>query len=390
MKITYLERAPGTWRLRIETAGPTGARAFAYETVHGDEEAARRRRFELLQEHEQGTWAKPEKILFSAYLDRWTEQRLALGVIGRSTYEVQASILRVYVKPALGGKRLQAITSSDIQRLYVDLLTTPTRNRERLSNSFVRLIHRTLGTVLKDARKTRLIRVNPMEEVTPPERVRARAGKAITVEAALRLADDLRGHWLEPVVMLALGTGLRRGEACGLRWRDMDLDARKLYVRGQIVGYLDGTLEWKEPKSAAGVRTIGLPPELVDMLRARRREAAEHRMAAGLGGGLEDAYVFTRDGIEPVRPDTVTRAFREFCDAHGLPQFTFHGTRHTHATHMLKAVGRGGAKAVSQRLGHASIDITLDVYQTVFESDDNELADLASGLLKGRENAKRT
>lgn len=381
MKVTYLERSPGTWRLRIETASPTGARAFSYETVHGDEEAARKRRFELLQEHETGTWAKPEKILLSAYLERWTAQRLALGVIGRSTAESQTQYMDTHVKPLLGGKRLQAVTGADVQNVYTVALT-----QSGLSKSSTRLLHSMLVTAFKDARKAKLIKVNPMEEVTAPELARNRKAKAITADAAVQMVADLRGSWLYAPVMVGLGAGLRRGEVCGLRRKDVDLANAKLQVRGQIVQYKDRSIEWKETKTEAGVRPVSLPAELVDVLRTVLRGQAEARMGAGIGAaGLEDAYVFSADanGLEPFVPDNLTARFRTFCTNHGLPEFTFHGTRHTHATHMLKAVGREGAKAVSQRLGHADVNITLDVYQTVFESDDRELGDLASGLFGG-------
>lgn len=381
MRVTYIERAPGAWRLRIEGGrGTDGRRQFSYETIHGAKEDVERRRFEILHAHEEGTWAKPDKILFGAFLDRWTAQRFALGVICRTTKESIELLMNRYVKPTLGGKRLQAVAGSDIQALYTDLLTKPTALREHLKASVVRLIHQKLVTAFKDARKAKLLKVNPMEEVTPPAPGRKSNPKALDAAGVQSLLAAIAGHWAEPLAVIALGAGLRRGEVCGLRWRDVDLDGRRLHVRGQLVQYYDRTMEWKAPKSEAGTRTISLPAELVDLLRGLRRAAAENRMRAGLGGGLDDAYVFTRDGVEPVKPDTLSDTFAEFCDAHGLPDFTFHGTRHTHATALLKAVGREGAKAVSQRLGHADVMVTLSVYQTVFEADDKQLGDMASGI----------
>jgi integrase len=134
------------------------------------------------------------------------------------------------------------------------------------------------------------------------------------------------------------------------------------------------------------LRTVSVSSEIVDMLRRLRIEAGRARMALGLGGRLEDAYVLTReDGESPLRPDNISDAFRYHVRKNGLPErFTFHGTRHTHLTVLLRKVGQAGAKAVSERAGHADITTTLRVYQSVFESDDRNLADLSAGIIKGR------
>jgi integrase len=365
------------WRLRIETGKDAeGRRQFSYETVRGDEEAAQRRRFELLHAHEQGSWTRPDKLLLGAFLERWIAERQALGVIGRSSAENYAAVLRATVCSALGGVRLQKVTGAQIQALYAKLLT-----RERpLSTATVHHIHRVLVSAFKSARKARLIVVNPMEEVEAPRLGKSKP-KALDNAAVERLLTAVAGSWMEPLVWVGLGAGLRRGEICGLRWRDVDLEGRRLHVRGQLVRYHDNSLEWHAPKTEAGVRSLSLPAELVDLFRGLRRSAAEHRLRVGLGA-LDDAYVFTRDGDRPVCPNSLTQGFTALCRGLGLDGFTFHGTRHAHITALLKRVGREGAKAVSQRAGHANITVTLDVYQKVFDGDDRELGDLSSGLLK--------
>jgi integrase len=271
-----------------------------------------------------------------------------------------------------------------IQGLYTRLLTEPRREgRSPLSLSSVAHLHRLLASAFKAARKVKLIKVNPMEEVQPPRPVKAMP-KALDEAGVTKVLNALKGDWREPIAVAALVTGLRRGEVLGLRWKDVELDTARIHIRGQLVEYKDGTLAWVPPKTEKGLRSISIGCELVALLRRIRIEAAEWRMRAGLGGGLEDAYVFTRDGVSPIRPDGFSKSFNQLCDAIGLPDFTFHGARHTHATELLKKVGKAGAKAVSQRLGHSDITTTLGIYQRVFEGDDRELADLASGILGGR------
>lgn len=374
MHVTYRERAPGTWRLRIENGRDAeGKRRFSYETLKGNEEVAQRRRFELLNAHEQGTFSDPKKLRFGAFLDQWIKNRAALGHICRGTAETYGRITQLYVKPALGGTRVQRVTGAEIQGLYTALVG------QGLSRGTVKLVHALMCGVMRSARKSKIIAANPMEEVDAPQREKAKP-KAIDNASVAKLLNALRGDWKEPIVLLSLTAGLRRGEVLGLRWGDIDLDAARLRVRGQLVQYEDHSMEWKAPKSEDGTRGVSLAVETVDMLRAHRKQVAELRMKLGLGGGMDDAYVFTSNGVLPISPDRLTKSFGQLCDRIGMPKFTFHGTRHTHITSLLKRVGVAGAKAVSQRAGHANVAFTLDVYQTVFDEDERELGNI-SGIM---------
>lgn len=382
MKVTYLERAPGTWRLRIELGkGPDGRRQFKYEVVHGSRDNAERRRFMILHEHEEGTFAVPDKVTLGAFFKQWIVTRLAMKKITRSTAENYTQMFNEYVADKLGGSRVQKITGADIQAVYTAMATQPTAKRKVLSDNTVRHMHRIMSSLFKAARRAKLVKSNPIEEVEAPNRAKQKP-KALTAAGAVELLASLAGDWREPITLLALAAGLRRGEVLGLRWKDVELDAGKLHVRGQLVQYNDGTIEWHVPKTERGLRTISLAAEVVDMLRRLRIEAGTRRMSAGLGGGLDDAYVFTADGVAPIKPKALTSAFSAHCDAHGFAEFTFHGTRHTHLTELLRRVGKTGAKAVSERAGHADVTTTLSIYQTVFESDDRELAELSNGLLR--------
>jgi integrase len=234
------------------------------------------------------------------------------------------------------------------------------------------------------ARRAKVTKINVVEEVEAPRMVRVRP-KALNEADACKLVQSLEGNWKHPIVVLALTTGLRRGEVCGLRWKDIDLNNGTLRVAGQLVQYEDNSIAWSPPKTESGARTISLSADTVELLTKLYRQTIETRLRLGRGrDGLEDAYVFTHrnDCETPIKPRNLGESFRWHCNHHGLPEFSFHGIRHTHITELLKHVGKEGAKAVSQRAGHADINVTLSVYQTVFESDDRKLAELSSGLVK--------
>jgi integrase len=380
MKVTYIERSPGTWRLRIETGvSPDGRRLFKYETLKGSLDDVQRRRFAILQAHEEQTWTEPSKVTFRAFFAHWIETRRALNKITRTTSENYEKIFRYFLQP-LAGKRVQRITSQDVQAIYTRM------GRDGVSEGTLIHTHKVVVACFHAIRRANLIKSNVMEEVEAPRRPRMKP-KALPAAEAARLLTTLAGEWYEPIVALALATGLRRGEVLGLRWGDVDLDGGRIHVRGQLVQYANASIEWVETKTAAGLRTIAVDAETVDMLRRLRLAAGENRMAVGLGGKLDAAYVFLAqrgNGENPIKPSTLGAAFWRHCRAHGFADFSFHGTRHTHITALLARVGKAGAKAVSQRAGHANLSTTLGVYQTVFEEDDRALADLSSGLFKGK------
>jgi integrase len=386
MKVTYIEREAGVWRLRIETGRsaptvehPHGERKFAYEVVRGVEDDARRRRFEVLRAHEEGSFAVPSRLTVAGFLGRpldkpkefghWVAQRVALGMIGRSTAENYQVTLDSHVVPVLGAIALQKLTAHDVQAVYTGML------KAGLHSSTVHL-HRILRVVFKDARKTGLVVVNIMDAVQGPKAIKI-APKATDAAGMARVLEACEGDWKWAPAMVGFGAGLRLGEVLGLRRMDVDLDGARLHVRGQLIKYRDGTLDWVKPKTAAGARTIAISAELVGVLRKVMQDGLEARMRGGIGrDGLDEAPVFSRDGASWIKPAALSQEFSALCDRIGLSDFTFHGTRHTHGTALLKRVGPSGAKAVSQRLGHANIKVTLEVYQTVFEEDDRQLADM--------------
>ena len=173
-------------------------------------------------------------------------------------------------------------------------------------------------------------------------------------------------------------TGLRRGELLGLRWQDVDLDGGKLAVRQSLEQTKAGGLAFKQPKTQKGRRVVTLPPIAVEALRRHRADQARERLL--LGPAYEDhGLVLAQADGRPVNPEDVTRAFKRLARKAGVRPLSLHKLRHTHATLLLGA--NVHPKVVSERLGHATVGITLDTYSHVLPHLQEEAARKIDALL---------
>jgi integrase len=200
---------------------------------------------------------------------------------------------------------------------------------------------------------------------------------------ALQLAEiptmlaGVRGRMLYPIAVVALGTGMRRGELCGLRWQDVDLDGGSLRVEQSLEQTRDG-LRFKAPKSARSRRNISLSPAVVAELRAHWKAQQEQRLALGLGKAPADSLVFAAWDGKPRHPDKLSTDFSTAMTRAGLPHVTLHSLRHTHASQLITS--GMDILTVSRRLGHGSPAITLNVYGHLLRPEDRA-ADIMQAML---------
>ena len=185
---------------------------------------------------------------------------------------------------------------------------------------------------------------------------------------------------LAPLYELMLTTGLRRGEAIGLRWEDVDLEGSALFVIQQITE-VHGRAVVGTPKTKRGTRLVPLDAETVSMLR-RHREAQDLERVAWGPAWNEAGLVFTREDGRLLRPEYATRHFQALAGAMGLPAIRLHDLRHTHASLALAAGVE--MKVVSERLGHSQISVTADLYTHVSRGVGQAAADQIAGVLRGR------
>jgi len=197
---------------------------------------------------------------------------------------------------------------------------------------------------------------------------------AAQVDALLRAVEGTRFY---VPILVAVCTGMRRGEVLAQRWQDVNLEAGVISVRRSLERTKAG-LSFKTPKSAKGTRTITLPAVVVQALRRHLLGQSRDRELLGTGYSDGDLVCARADGL-PISPDNLTRDFTSLLKKHGLPPIRLHDLRHTHATLLLQ--GGINPKVISERLGHSTVRITLDVYAHSLPSMQEEAARRFDGLL---------
>jgi integrase len=218
---------------------------------------------------------------------------------------------------------------------------------------------------------------NPADAVKPP-RPERKEMQALDEDETAKLLVSSRSTRVWIPVLLAVTTGMRRGEILGLRWSDVDLDNGVLCVRQALSKTQAEGIVFREPKTAKSRRTLALLPMTVDALKEHRKLQTKERLR--LGPVFEDhGLVCARENGRPWHPESFTSAWRILCRDTGVT-VRFHDLRHTHATQLL----RGGIhpKVVSERLGHSTIGLTLDTYSHVLPGMQEEAAAKLDAILQ--------
>ncbi|MEO6025580.1 MAG: site-specific integrase [Candidatus Binatia bacterium] len=324
----------------------------------------------------EGNYVAAGRLTVAEFLKKWLADYAKQTVAAR-TSERYAELLRLHVVPTLGQHQLSKLEPLHIQHLYSTLLESGRRDgKGGLSPQTVVHCHRVLRKALKHAVKWQLLIRNPAEAVDPP-RVDHREMTTLDEEEVAGLFEAVRGTRLELPVVLAVSTGLRRGELLALRWRDVDLEKATLAVRQSIEQTKNG-LAFKEPKTRRGRRVVALPNVTVEALRRHRTDQAKRRLS--LGSAYKDqGLVLTRLDGRPMDPAETSKAFARVIARNGLRRHSLHSLRHTHATLLLRA--NVHPKVVSERLGHATIGITLDTYSHVLPDMQEAAAKKLDGVL---------
>ncbi|MFI1362899.1 tyrosine-type recombinase/integrase [Streptomyces griseochromogenes] len=366
---TITKRKDGRYQCAVYVLQPDGTRArkFAYGKTWAECDAKRR---ELLDKVYQGVPVPTRSAKLSEWLPYWLDNVIKPGR-KLSTYDKYEAHLRLYLVPLLGAKRLESLGVADVRRFLVRLEKETTAATAKES-------HRVLRSALSSACREELIARNVAKLVEPP-RTDNRELKPWTLDETLDFLAASRKDPLYAAFVLAIAMGLRRGEIIGLRWSDLDLENRVLYVRQQTQRRR-GVLYDDDPKSRRR-RAVPLPALCIAPLRWHRMRQAAARAKAGEQWPDSD-YVFTTRTGRPVEPRNVYRSFTRVARSAGLRVIRLHDARHGTAT-LLTAAGVA-PRVVMEILGHSQISITMDVYTHVVQDTQREAMSHMDRLLRKR------
>jgi len=371
MRGNITRRGKNSWQLKFDVPAMDGKRQQRYATVRGSYQDAQRELTRLLSAADSGTLPDPSNATVAEYLRSWLSSAHEQSP---KTLERYHELAERQVIPHLGGIKLQKLKPETIRQWHTTLLSAG------LSARTVGHAHRLLRLVLGYAVKSGTLARNVAAIERPPS-VEDTEIEILSPDQIRVVVDWLEGHSLHPVVCLALATGMRRGELCGLQWGDLNLDGNVPTLRVErSVEETRAGLRVKPPKTKRGRRSISLPPEAVAMLRAHKVKQLELRLLLGLGSIKPDTLVFSNVEGALLSPHAISRSWRLFLIHKKLPRVPFHALRHTHVSMLINA--KVDILTISRRLGHSKASVTLDVYGHLIGGADAAAARAIEGVLK--------
>jgi integrase len=343
---------------------------------------------ELVKRAHRGETVVSEKLTLEQYLrDRWLP--IQESRVRPSTFSAYRRNIELHVVPALGKRPLDQLSPEDVDLFYAGLLKNGRKKRpgekgpaKGLAPKSVHNIHVMLNKALSDAARKGTVVRNVVALADPPSLAAHKRPeiKAWEIDQLVRFLDAIASHRLAPAFEFAANTGMRRGEVLGVRWRDIDLDAALVSVRQALVS-VAYKVSISDVKTGMSRRTIDIEADLVQVLRDWWKVRTEER------GGVEptpDDLVFVKaDGTSP-HPDIFSQLFDRTVAKIDVLKISLHDLRHTHATLLLKSAVP--VKVVSERLGHANVAFTMNVYQHVLPGMQAAAAETFSLLLRAERN----
>lgn len=342
------------WEARVTVgADPmTGKQRQRSITGKTQQEVAQKLR-QLTAEIDNGTYREPSKMTVGEWLDTWQEQYL--NDLKPLTKEMYATAVRIHLKPALGMKKLDALLPADIQRFYNSLM----QGEKPLSAKTIKNIHGIFHRALQQALDLGYLRNNPANPCRLP-RVEKPIIHTLDDVSTKKFLKAIQGHRFENLFLVTLFTGLREGEALGLKWDCVDFAGSSLLVGRQLQRKRDGSSQYYliSPKNGK-FRKVVLAPFVLDILHRQRAEQEIWKRIAGKSW-MDTGLVFTDELGDNLTPETVYKNFKKIAIEIGCESLHFHSLRHSYAVAALHS--GDDIKTVQENLGHYTAAFTLDVY----------------------------
>lgn len=380
-------------RFRLPPLEPGGSRRWSKSrTVHGNKAEARQELERYRVELEDGLNNEHHGLKVGTYAREFQERRRALGNLSPLTLD-RDEIEIHRIEAIFGRESIQDLNVAVISNTYARL------RRGGITASSLHKLHAKLSQIMKHAVREGIIKSNPCDFIEEIKRPKAKERRSLTDEQAFKLAEDLRSSERNGrivAVWLALATGVRRGEALGLTWEDVDLDRQRIWVRKQ----LDSKMARRKTKSDASARNLSIDNGTVRFLEEWK--AIQSNLFFDGGAVPDRTPVCTNNSGSFISPSAFDKWRRTFFVDHGLGTFenveakrdsrgvlrykregyvgyNLHELRHTQATFLI---GSGAdIKTVQARLGHSSASLTMDIYAHAIEQNDRKAAEAIGDLL---------
>lgn len=367
------EQRPGVWAAVVDLGWVDGKRKRKY--VYAKTEAlAIEKRDELRRQLQLGVNLAAAPRTVAAWLAEWLCEIKAHDGTRPSTLTRYRIAVETHIIPGLGRIKLDKLSPRDVQRFLNNL-------RGRFAPASIVKVHGVLRVALSDAERLDLVARNVAKAAKPPSIGRVER-RALTPEEARRLLAVMAGDRLEALFIVAVTTGLRRAELLGLRWADVDLSTRVLFVR-QTLQRTDQGLVFVPPKTYRSARPLPLSAIAVRALEHQKASQACDRLAAGELWS-DHGLVFASTIGTPLEPRNVNRTFERLRKTADLEWLHLHDLRHAFATFLLDQGEE--LRTVMELLGHSTIRLTADTYGHVLPSRARTAVDVIDQVL-GEESA---
>lgn len=333
-----------------------------------DKKKAEKKLSEVVSEILNDKYIEPSNLTLGDYLKRWLE--VVESKVRISTFDSYSWAVNHRIVPELGEILLDKIKPITIQKYYQNLL------KSNLSVTSIRYIHRVLSMAFKQAVRWQMINNNPCLNIDPPKKEKYQAA-ILDPQQIQYLLSQIQKSKLYLPILLAVTCGLRRGEICALRHKDVDLEKGIMYVENTL-SRRDGTAMLSPVKTQNSKRAVSLPKLTVDAIKNEKRKQAENKLRLGSSYDINN-YICAKEDGSSISPNLLSRQFAKMIETINLPKVRFHDLRHSHATFLL--MSNVPVKTVSERLGHASSSFTNDVYGHILPPMQEHAANVVDSLL---------